>query len=491
MCVRSPCRVLLFALAFGLIYFGPVLADDGTKRLEGDRITLVYPSALFSDREARLLLEDREEALAWVEKTLQLQYEGRLIVTFQWNWFAEAWWTECRGRTRKDRPRCTAKVTYIIGDPDIFLRYVFDPDLQGRSPAHELTHAVSIQQLGFPGDYLSEGLAGALDLSHRALESAAHLISKGLLQRGELPPIRLAVREISPFEYDPAVSFVLFLLREYGLDRFKELYATAAAAQGEPGFARRSETQLQQIEEKVQDEVRRIYGKDLRVLQEEWRSFLTEFAPGEEQRALHLVEAYEEFVKIWQLRANLRGWSEAGYLSPAPEKLTQQFEDVRSSLRSLGDLEAPTSPEELYAEFQEKLKVLQSSLDACQRAPRNFLDAKERIYAGADYDVIISKLREAQRLYSQVGDRVMAAKMGKYLEGFRLVQEGERWIRGIGCPRGQDLLRRAQEIFQELQEFSLVERVQEILTQESSCRLRSYMPLLFLLAAVVLLIVWA
>jgi hypothetical protein len=484
-------RILSFVSALsillGMLLPVPALADSEAKRLEGDRIILVYPSARLSDRDAGLLLKEREEALEWVEEALQLRYEGRLTIVARFDWFAAGASAECRDGAGSRCPSIV--VTYVVGDPGFFQRYFIRPGAGNESLVHELVHAVTRQQLGFAGTYLAEGIAVALDLSRRSREMKAHLISKGLLQRGELPASKIVVWEISWLEYYPAGSLVLFLLEEYGLDRFKKLYAVAAEEFWKIGLLRPSKQRVQQIEWKLRFEVQKIYGKDFRALREEWRSFLADFAPGEEQRALYLLQAHQELEEVERLRIRLGERAEAGYLGPVPQELINQQEDVWGSLRSMAILEAPSSPKEQYEEFQRRLEIYRSSLEIWRAAAQNFRDAKERIPSGEGYERIIAKLQEARSRYSQVGDRRMADKMARYMEGFRLLQEGERLIPELGCRRGVRLLRRAEQIFQELQEFSMAARIREISDQRSSCDPPPHLYFLLALIAFVLLLI--
>jgi len=150
--------------------------------------------------------------------------------------------------------RATARTTgFAIAEAaEVHARWYSAGDHQ--SLGHEVTHVIAYAAMGEPGEaLLAEGIAVCLDRA----EPPPHARAAALLRAGQLVPLADLLGE-DWFACDAAVAYAesgsvaCWLLEQYGLDRFKQLYP-------------RTDFTAALIE---------IYGFDVDALQAEWRSML-------------------------------------------------------------------------------------------------------------------------------------------------------------------------------------------------------------------------
>jgi hypothetical protein len=123
-----------------------------------------------------------------------------------------------------------------------------------QSPGHEMTHVITHWTIGEPGQaLLGEGIAVCMD--HAAPHP--HDRAAALLESGLLLPLSQILGD-AWFEHDPAVvypesgSLACWLLQQYGVDKFKQLYTR----------------------EDFPAALEEIYGFDINHLEEAWRAEL-------------------------------------------------------------------------------------------------------------------------------------------------------------------------------------------------------------------------
>jgi len=432
------------------------------QELAGERITLFYPPSLVSPEDAHLFLAEQEGALRWVEDRLGLRYEGRLQVRIESDWFS--WYSAATDRFGR-------RIIYIYESYPLHRLNTLQ-----KTPVHELVHAVTIRNWGLSAPFLMEGLAMTIDADYRGLPSP-NLVSRGLLQRGELPFLDIRQEELRWLDYYPAGSFAHLIIQRYGLGRFRELYRLVGerynrlwdwARRTTPGaeeFAARAAAYEQEIEAGLAE----LFGEGLEGLRAEWEQYLNGLS-GLAERAEYALRALDGWETAWELRVQLGGLAQIGLLGPVPRSLKELRRRMVAALRRLLGDPAPGAARREFEEFQLALQAYKPLLESWWAAAWGFMDAKELIYYGtASYDAILAELERALDLYSQVGDAVMAARVTDYITAFRLLQEGERSIRGIGCERGLELLRQAELLFQALDETTMASRVQEIIARRPTC----------------------
>ncbi|MFQ6090542.1 MAG: hypothetical protein ACE5LD_03790, partial [Candidatus Bipolaricaulia bacterium] len=431
------------------------------QKLTGERITLLYPLSLISRQDARVFLAEQEAALAWVEGRLGLEYEGRLEIRIESDWFSYFSATANRFANR---------IIYIYESYPLYRLNTLE-----KTPVHELVHVVTVKGWGLSAPFLMEGIAVAIDADYRGLLSP-FLVSLGLLRRGDLPFLDIREKGFRWLDYYPAGSFTLSVLREHGLDRFGEFYRMVGkrfiqlwdwARRSYPRpeeFAQRAAKFEQQIEAGAEE----IFGKGLNELRAAWESSLA--SPELEEQAEYALQALEGWDGAWKLRVQLGGLAQIGLLGPVPQKLGELRETMVAALRRLLNDLAPETAGEEFADFQVILQAYKLLLDHWWAAASSFMDVKGMIYYGtAGHDPILTELWRALALYSQVEDTAMVDKVERYIEAFELLREGERLIKGPQCERGLELLREAEALFRELGEPIMVLRVGELIRARPTC----------------------
>lgn len=432
------------------------------QQLSGERVTLFYPPSLVSPEDARAFLREQEGALGWAEDHLGLEYEGRLEISIESDWFS--WYSAAADRFGR-------RIIYIYESYP--LRWL---NTSQKTPVHELVHAVTLKGWGLSAPFLMEGLAVALDADYRGLQSP-ELISYGLLRDGELPFLDIRQEELRWLDYYPAGSFAHFIIQRYSLGKFGELYRLVGerwerlwdwVRRTTPGVAEFAE-RAGVYEREIAAGVEELFGKSLEGLRGEWEDYLQDLS-GLAERAGYALRALDGWEEAWELRVQLGGFAQIGLLGPVPQELKGLRRGMVATLRLLLNDPAPGAAPGEFERFQLELQAYKPLLESWWAAASNFMEAKELIYYGtASYEAILAKLDEARDLYSQVRDVVMAAEVGSYIEAFETLQEGERLIKGIGCKRGLELLGRAEALFRKLGETIMVARVHEIITQRPVC----------------------
>ena len=148
---------------------------------------------------------------------------------------------------------------------------------------HEGTHALAQDLLqpkengGGPDGVLVEGLAVWASNGHYRREPIDDWAAVMAASDEYLPLADLRAGPFYDYQHETAymesASFVKFLIERYGLDQFKVLYGQAS------GDAAHDEALVQ-----------RLYGKDIKLLEEEWLAYLAGLTPSPEE------------VETWQLR---------------------------------------------------------------------------------------------------------------------------------------------------------------------------------------------
>lgn len=228
-------------------------------RLETPSIELHYSPEEYGLDEARRVLAELEWAYEKDATALNLK----------WKWKVEAYLYSAAGKEELTGGRDVLFAKpwrheiHVTGNlDDMILR-------------HELVHTMAAdfgrRPWGTPWNVpLIEGLADAIS-KDQSVTPNTHYETAGALKAGNLPAATAVMTNsgflsISPYQgYTAAGSFVGFLILRYGIDKMKELYRVS-------GFGCPWE---------------RVYGKDLRGLDREWREFLASVpvSVSEERRA--------------------------------------------------------------------------------------------------------------------------------------------------------------------------------------------------------------
>ncbi|MDP9353170.1 MAG: SH3 domain-containing protein [Chloroflexota bacterium] len=212
-----------------------------------EHVTFHYRPDVFSTLDIGVLAEDVEAALSAVEDRVGAQLRGPVDYFLAYTLFPPPH-PGLRGYNR-------------AGERLVFQLYDGSGTRLERQylAAHELTHQIASDGIGAAAStMLSEGLA--MDASADYLRKDGHVSLDGFSRAALREDKRIALTQLSdgtvPFmgrlpqryPYDEAGSFVGFLVRTYGLPRFKEVYVSGDYA--------------------------RVYSKNLETLEQEWREYL-------------------------------------------------------------------------------------------------------------------------------------------------------------------------------------------------------------------------
>jgi hypothetical protein len=380
--------------------------------MTGDRIVLRYPD-IMPEEVARALLENRRRALEFVEDFLQVKLEKPLTIQVNVSLIA------------------TTGEVFASLQPEILFHIPFHR-LQSMPPlsegnAHEETHVVATHAWSPPlCRFLGEGMAVAIDFSSRPRTTYnPHLFAKGLALMDILMPIEslflqrfdlsLPASRVSMYIYVESASFVLFLIDDYGLEKLKQLNEVS----GLP---------FSMFEEQVY----KIYGQGLADLEQDWHRFLDSYGVGQEARARHFVQAAFDFSDrvVCSLSELEEYWSKFafGLVSPS-EKVSNEYGTLTHLLIALGNLSdqgmTPSEADEAYKAFEKALTEVESSLTLWLRAIQIFESVLTLILDIPDYEDVITKLEEAQKLYRRVGDNGMVTRTREYIIAFQHLKQGE------------------------------------------------------------------
>ena len=150
---------------------------------------------------------------------------------------------------------------------------------EGLNDAHEMTHALSTK-IGFQHGFLAEGLAVYVEDYCIGGENL-HGIIRILHEEGRLTPLEDLIEDYwcdILYNYDIAGSFAVFLIEEYGIEKFKELYAKP------PGYFAFLE----------------VYDKSIYVLEAEWIAVVGQAEVTQRERDLvRYRDSIEEGLAIY------------------------------------------------------------------------------------------------------------------------------------------------------------------------------------------------
>ena len=427
--------------------------------MQGDRIILYYPD-IMPEEAARALLENRRRALEFVEDFLQVELEKPLTIQVNVSLIALS------GRVIDPN------------EPSILFDIPFHR-LQGASPlsegnAHEEAHVVAYcAWSALPSQPVNEGLAVAVDFRSRPRTTYdPHLLSKGLALRSELmaieplfsqpfdaPPPASTSRDVL-YTYLETASFVLFLIDQYGLERFQRLYRVSLVPI--PNFG---------------EAFCRIYDEEIAYVERDWLEFLAGYAVGQEARARRFVQATFDFFDrvVCSLNELEEYWGKFAFELVSPsERASDEYGILTTVLTTLGRFSEQgmtlNEADALYDAFEKALTTVESSLTLWLNAIQTFKDVLASVAMADvdDYDPLIAKLEEARERYQHVGDDGMVERVGKFIAALQCLVEGTDAFASGAPEAAEELLLKASSLFAELGRQEMVNKVDHLL--EACCR---------------------
>jgi tetratricopeptide (TPR) repeat protein len=266
-----------------------------------------------------------------------------------------------------------------------------------------------------------------------------------------LPALRVQL-----YIYEESASFILFLIDHYGLEKLKQLYQASRT-----------------VIPRVAEDFRRIYGKDLTIVEQDWHRFLESYAVGQEARAQYLTQAMINYVdRIPESFSQLEEyWNRFPFLlvSPSAKVSAEEYELLGPLLLALGCSSnqgmTRNDADDAYEAFDRALTAVESSLATWLEAVHTFEAALNSMAVAEmdDYDFIITKLKEAQALYREVGDEGMVTRTGEYIVAFQNLCKGKTALMDGDHVSAEALLSRALEFFSKLDEQQMARQVSRLL----------------------------
>lgn len=362
--------------------FIPVLSLGSWKVLEGDR-TIIYASESFSEDICRQVLEEQENALRFLEKFLNVKLNTNMkkipiyLLSKQEN-FIEHFLGFAR----------SGSVTY----------YEIPVEGLKNLALHELSHVV-IYYLWPKGlsVTLVEGLAVALELVYVGREDRLDLLARGLIELGMKKSL-VELESQDPFYYSLWGSFMVFLMREYGVEKLKEFLDARQVA-------------VLESQEKTMEIV---YGKSMEQLEKEWREFLTRHV-AEKKKAVAYAKAWKLYSELLNpVLAKFRAYHNMRVAWGAPKFFgasNAEFEAWKKQGEAYLALLEDEDVEGALKRFEEALRAYVKVLETWLEAARAYQEALDLIDYGASREEVQRALEKAKKQYELVGDMEMVGEI--------------------------------------------------------------------------------
>ena len=368
--------ILLIVASFLAISFS---AFGAWKVFEG-RDVILYCSKDLPDDFCRMVLQEQEDALKFVEKFLNIKVSTKeKILTYL-----------ILGEALRDTFTSWNSITYVV-TPETVQKHE-------KLGAYEMSHVV-VNRLwsGISPVMLKEGIAMAVDTTYRKNESRLHLLVNGLINLDEDKPA-LQLKPYEPFARQIMGSFTLYLIHKYGVEKIKELL----------------EVQKKNRSGKLAETIKAVYGKDIEEIEKEWKDFLAMCGPKKKAIAYaKAVKLYLEIVKpiVTKLRAyrNLKiAWDGPDYFGSICSASIDAWKKVNEAYMLLFEKE---DTESVLKVLKKALADYAKIMERWFQAARKYQEALDLIYYKASKSEILQTLHKAKELYESVGDIEMVEKI--------------------------------------------------------------------------------
>ncbi len=411
----------------------PLVQAEEWQSYESEHFIFYYQRGHLTLDELAVIAENEEALFSRITTYLQIEYTGKIEYYLYGN--------------RKDFEGIPG--AYAIGNEVRFL-CIFCVDFckSGLNDAHEMTHALA-NQIGFQHGLLAEGLAVHIE-DYLINDVNLHGIVKILYTENRLTPLDDLVEDFwcdILYNYDIAGSFATYLIEEYGIEQFKELYSKP------PGFFPFLE----------------VYNKSLEELEAEWIAVV---------KKAEITENEEKVVK---------------YRDGIKEGLAIYFD------LGFGTLEHATYPakaeegiclfrEENQQDFEKAflhLDQFNQGMKAWEEAIETFEDA----LIGGDTETRLELFRKSNDLYKIAGDEEMITLSGEYVSALESLVEIRVYLQEGDLTRAEEEFERVTPVLQELgeeEELNVIAQDFQILKEQNIQELETGAAVLFLFVCAVI-----
>jgi len=270
----------------------------------------------------------------------------------------------------------------------------------------------------------------------------------------DAPPPASTSRDVL-YTYLETASFVLFLIDQYGLERFQRLYRVSLVPI--PNFG---------------EAFCRIYDEEIAYVERDWLEFLAGYAVGQEARARRFVQATFDFFDrvVCSLNELEEYWGKFAFELVSPsEKVSNEYGILTSLLTTLGCFSEQgmtcDEADEAYEAFERTLTAVESLSTTWLEAIHTFEDVLGSIVMAEvdNYGFLIARLEEAWERYQHVGDEGMVERVGKFIAALQCLVQGTDAFASDAPEAAEGLLLKAASLFAELGRPEMVNKVDHLL----------------------------
>ena len=414
---------------FILIILVIPLAQSGEEwhTYESDHFIFYYDEEYLSYEEIETIALTQEDLFYRISDILDIQYTGKITYYLYGN--------------RMDYGGIPG--AYAVGSEIHFL-CIFCVDFckEGLHDAHEMTHALS-DNIGYQHGLLAEGLAVYIE-DYIMKGVNLHGVVKILHTEGRLTSLEDLWEDYwcdILYNYDIAGSFTQFLIEEYGMEKYKQLYSHTL----------------------FQDAFPTIYGKSFSEISDEWLYTVEQ------------AEVTENEIDIVRYRDGIREglsiYFELDFGSPRYGTYPARAEEGICLFRA----EYPDDHEGAFSHLDQ----FNEGMVAWKEAIETFEDAL--IEEGTE--VRLELFRKSNDLYRIAGDEEMITLSGEYVSAFESVVEIRAYLQEGDLTRAEEEFERVTPILQELgekEELNVIAQDFQILKEQNIQELETIAAVLFL-----------
>ncbi|MBU7027442.1 MAG: hypothetical protein HXS48_10950 [Theionarchaea archaeon] len=376
----------------------PLVQSEEWQPYESKHFIFYYQESHLTIEEITTIAYNQEELFSRITDLLSIEFNEKITYYLYGN--------------RKDFEGIPG--AYAIGTEIRFLcEFCVDFCKGGLYDAHEMTHALA-NQIGIQHGLLAEGLAVYVEDYYIRGENL-HSIIKILHTENRVTPLEDLVEDFwcdILFNYDIAGSFATFLIEEYGIEKFKELYSKPL------GFFPFLE----------------VYDKSLEDLENEWIAVVQHAEVT--QKDIDIVK-YRDMIE-----EGLAIYMDLGFVPLEYGTYPARAEEGICLFRELYD----EDPEEAFSHLDQFNK----GMVAWEEAIKMFEEALEQ----SDYKTKADLFRKAASLYEIAGDADMLILSEKYASAYESLMTIHEFIEQGDEELIDQELERINPILQELGEES-------------------------------------
>lgn len=375
---------------------------------ESEHFIFYYQKDHLTEAEIISIVENQEALFIEITDLLDLEFSKKITYYLY--------------RYRKDYEGIPG--AYCVGTEIQFLcEFCVDFCKNGLNDAHEMTHALA-SEIGFQHGLLAEGLAVYVEDYYIRGENL-HSIVKILLEEDRVTPLEDLVDDFwcdILYNYDIAGSFVVFLIEEYGMDKFKELYSKPLS----------------------EDSFGEVYWRSLSVLEKKWLSTVQEAEVTQKEKD---IVQYRDTIK-----EGLAIYFEYGFGSIDYGTYPAKAEEGICLFRKMYD-------EDPKAAFSH-LDQFNQGMVAWKKAMETFEEALTQ----KDFGMKAALFKKALSLYETAGDYEMIDVSQKYAAAYESLAFVVNSVEQGDVTRAEEELDKVKPLFEELEHEEEIRSLEQYIT---------------------------